>query len=261
MNQRTKLDMDVDLARVRALRVAVDLDRGAARREGALALVGVAAPTAGAALASKPLSLLAKSALAKTLSAFLLVGTAAGVSVAVSSDRPRGPGERHVALVAPAARTALEGATLEAAPPGSGAVPAAAPSSPEASPEPRPTEAGSVASTRPLTRRAPPPDAPSPKTPSRTRLADELEDVGSARALLATSPEEALRAADATSGGPLDQERDIIAIRALVALGRTAEARARAERFLARHPHSPFRRTAAQLAGESTRAEGSRDGE
>jgi len=50
--------------------------------------------------------------------------------------------------------------------------------------------------------------------------------------------------------GPLTQEREVIAITALVAAGRTAEAHARAERFFAAFPGSPhLRRVDALFAG------------
>jgi hypothetical protein len=66
-----------------------------------------------------------------------------------------------------------------------------------------------------------------------------------ARRALDRSPAEALALADEHAArfgdGRMAPEREVIAIDALRALDRRAEARARASRFLARHPSSPYR--------------------
>lgn len=72
----------------------------------------------------------------------------------------------------------------------------------------------------------------------------EVQHLAEVRAALGRSPEEALRMADKGhrefARGMLYQERESLAIRALVRLGRTAQARARAEQFVARFPRSPY---------------------
>jgi len=68
---------------------------------------------------------------------------------------------------------------------------------------------------------------------------------------LAGSPARALALTDLHlaryPGGQLAQEREVLAITALLKMGRAAEARARAERFLAAYPTSGDRRRLAVL--------------
>jgi hypothetical protein len=237
-------ELSVDLARVRALRVDVDLERGAARLETAVALVGVAAPVAGAALFTK-LAALGKSVAFKAVGSLVLVGATAGVAVVVSPDEPAR--ERNAAVPAAPPESRGEPAPARAgadAPSGVRAPEAPATvAAPSAAPEgsvPRPP--------RPESGRRPLASAWGAASASRSALTEELRAVASAKALLATSPEAALRQVETTSGDRLDQEREIVAIRALIALGRDAEARTRAERFVLRFPDSPFRPTALKLA-------------
>ncbi|MBI5534176.1 MAG: hypothetical protein HY898_15745 [Deltaproteobacteria bacterium] len=72
----------------------------------------------------------------------------------------------------------------------------------------------------------------------------EVQHLAEVRAALGRSPEEALRMADKGhrefARGMLYQEREALAIRALVRLGRAAQARARTEQFVARFPRSPY---------------------
>ncbi|WP_437710239.1 hypothetical protein WMF45_36245 [Sorangium sp. So ce448] len=67
-----------------------------------------------------------------------------------------------------------------------------------------------------------------------------------AEACVGARPAEALALADAHlarfPGGALAQEREVIAVGALKALGRGGEALARANRFVAAHPSSAYRR-------------------
>lgn len=262
MTRHTKLDMDVDLERARALRVDLDLDRGSRALEATLAVIGVAAPVAGAAFAAKPITLLAKGALAKVLGALLLVGVASGVTLAVSTERNGTPAtsvdppvDPPVDLLGTRAVDSAGPREAEWRPP----TPVPSSAALASSALPRSTADGeSGPSSRTLARG---PAGPAPREASGSRLADELRDVAAARELLATSPETALKRADAASGGPLDEERDIIGIRALVALGRPAEARARAERFLARHPDSAFRGTAEQVVASAAPTSALRAGE
>jgi hypothetical protein len=72
----------------------------------------------------------------------------------------------------------------------------------------------------------------------------EIALLRDARATLAVDPAEALAITDrhrtAFPRGSLGQEREIIAITALVKLGRTDAAQNRAERFRAAHPTSAY---------------------
>jgi hypothetical protein len=73
----------------------------------------------------------------------------------------------------------------------------------------------------------------------------EADLLGSAQRALATSPGRALSLAGEHArrfpGGLLSQEREVLAIEALSRLGRTAEAKARAQRFLRTFPRSAHR--------------------
>ena len=73
-------------------------------------------------------------------------------------------------------------------------------------------------------------------------MAEEVLHLAALRAQAASNPARALAMAEegqrAFRGGVFSQEREAIAIGALAKLGRSAEARARAESFLARHPRS-----------------------
>jgi hypothetical protein len=84
-------------------------------------------------------------------------------------------------------------------------------------------------------------------------LALEMENLGQLRTLASSDPVAAL--ALATEGqqrfptGVFVEEREAIAVGALVRLGRAAEARARAEAFLAAHPRSAFAERLRALTG------------
>jgi hypothetical protein len=91
--------------------------------------------------------------------------------------------------------------------------------------------------------RVPPPSAPE----------SELSLLAGAQASLAADPARALSITDdhirRFGSGTLSQEREVIAIGALVRLGRMAEARARAERFHALYPTSAHGRRIDVLLG------------
>jgi hypothetical protein len=78
----------------------------------------------------------------------------------------------------------------------------------------------------------------------------ETQDIARLRSVARSDPARALLLAQDGARkfpqGFFSQEREAIAIRALVSLGRTSEARARAERFLTAYPRGP--------AAESIRA-------
>ncbi|WP_437908754.1 hypothetical protein WME95_13250 [Sorangium sp. So ce327] len=108
---------------------------------------------------------------------------------------------------------------------------------------PRPTPSA-------LRREAPRSLRPAAPAPEATAAADgddlvrESNLVDASRAALAQDPEAALAALERHQAefpkGRLAEEREFIAIRALVRLGRADEARARAAAFLARYPSSSF---------------------
>lgn len=114
--------------------------------------------------------------------------------------------------------------------------PAASVTAPLAAPEPPPT----AASTAPSVGKPAPLAKPGP---SSDPVAEE-EILGRARAALAADPSKALaltaQHAAKFPGGMLSQEREQIAIEALLALGRRADALTRAKRFAATWPRSPY---------------------
>ncbi len=87
---------------------------------------------------------------------------------------------------------------------------------------------------------------PSPPEPAADEsLADEVRLLSSLRRASTASPAEAIRLADEHQRrfgehAPLMPERELYRVRALVRLGRNAEAEARVARFRARRPSSPY---------------------
>jgi outer membrane biosynthesis protein TonB len=111
--------------------------------------------------------------------------------------------------------------------------PVASPSGPETKPS---------AAARPEAAAAPAP-APAPERPApREESTTEVALLDEARQALGGNPAKALQLTrlheQRFPGGVLGQEREVIAIDALSRLGRTAEAKRRAERFNARYPGS-----------------------
>lgn len=95
--------------------------------------------------------------------------------------------------------------------------------------------------------------APRTRSPRTRAIGDDLREVGELKALLDHAPEEALRRVDRARYGSksvLAEEREIIAIEALVATARRAEARRRARRFVAAHPESGYAARARAIAME-----------
>ena len=84
-------------------------------------------------------------------------------------------------------------------------------------------------------------------------LAEETAHLARLRTLARTDPAAALALADEGAkrfaGGVFAHEREAIAIQALVALGRTARARARASKFLSAFPKSPYRERLERATG------------
>ena len=87
--------------------------------------------------------------------------------------------------------------------------------------------------------------SPSPAAAPPSDRPTEIELLRAARRNIATSPARALDIVgehqERFPRGALAQEREALAVEALVRVGRRAEARRRAERFLQRHPDSVHR--------------------
>ena len=87
--------------------------------------------------------------------------------------------------------------------------------------------------------------------PQQTSLMPELQLLAAAQRALHAAPARALaltdKHAEAYPSGRFEQEREEIAIEALLALGQNEAARARARRFLARYPGSTHARRVSQL--------------
>ncbi|WP_438023385.1 hypothetical protein [Sorangium sp. So ce233] len=188
----------------------------------------------------------------------VLSGLAAGAALGVvlvgavwlmpsRSQPPRAaPGAAVVATAATAGAAAAPAA-------GTAEVPAEAPPVPPATEPPRAAapEPPRAPSGAPLPARAPASTtgAPAAGGAAQAALPDAETELGllqRAQEALAARPAEALALADAHlarfPGGALAQEREVIAVGALKALGRDGEALARANRFIASHPSSAYRR-------------------
>lgn len=145
------------------------------------------------------------------------------------------------ALIGGAALVATSSKSTPPAPPPVTAPVVVAPPAPvvEKTEAPEPAPAPSV-------EKAPPPPASASAKPQATKptLAEEVRHLGEVRALAGTDPAGAARKADEGhkrfAGGMLYQEREAVAITSLARAGRGGEARARASRFLAQFPKSPF---------------------
>ena len=107
-------------------------------------------------------------------------------------------------------------------------------------------------STRPLAPDAPPLDAQAPAIDADALLR-EAALLEKARADIARDPASSLRALDehreGFGDGQLAAERELLAIDALAHQGRAAEARSRAQAFLARFPSSPYADRVRRIAG------------
>jgi hypothetical protein len=156
--------------------------------------------------------------------------------------------DAQAAALAPLAASAQATAL---APPGSPVDPGLASPGPAASQVaiPSPSAIAPSPSAQPLAA-LPAPSAtplahPSASAAVATDAESEVALLQRAQAALGSSPAQALALADEHQrrfrGGILAQEREVIAINALVRLGRTGEARSRAARFLAGYPRSAHR--------------------
>jgi hypothetical protein len=115
------------------------------------------------------------------------------------------------------------------------------PESADARKEPAPRRSPSVAASSSVATNAPPDLA----------IPTEIELLRDARLALKQSPARALELAESHArtypGGKLSQERELMAITALVALGRRTAALARASRFEQSFPQSPYRKQIGEL--------------
>ncbi len=171
-------------------------------------------------------------------------------AVAVVALNGASPG--HVGTVASADGAAADAAAADAAAAdaadaadAAAAVDAAAAAATDADAAPRPFRPHAVLA-------AAPPDAP---LPLAADLEAELALLRAAQDALRTDAARALSLADEHArrfaDGTLAQEREVVAIEALAALSRSAEARARAERFTARWPRSAHARRLAVVLGDA----------
>jgi len=165
--------------------------------------------------------------------------TAPRVTVTAPAEMPRPVTEaRDVSPVhaPPPATAAAAASALRPAPIVASASAAASTAAPSAEPEPASGSVGVMTG---------------PAGPADTET--EAHFLQRAQDALATGPAQALALAEAHASrfpaGTLGQEREVVAIQALVRLGRVEEARARGGRFLAAFPGSAHRRRLEALLG------------
>jgi hypothetical protein len=240
-------DKDAGYARFSALLAggATTALGGSAAKGGAAAATG-ASSTAGSLGALKAIGIVV-----------LGLGFAGGIGVALQGGSSK---NSAVAPVQPAPTAIAEAPKADA--------PAAVPA-PEATtdlaqaPVPSPAaNAPAQASRAVAAKPAAPAVAASDPTPSAQPEAqpeegrsvkDETAHLASMRSAAHSDPARALAmAAEGNARFPkgiFGQEREVIAIQSLAALGRRDEARTRAEAFLARHPKSPFGETLRRVTG------------
>lgn len=242
---------------------------------GGAAAGGAAGPGAGAAkvAAVKGGQALAKVGILKVVAALAVAGAGAGVGWSVlhgTGAPPAPPAVERPVDEAPKAASALPGpqvapppedavpapSTLDAPPAASGTSthPAAVPLSPAPRTAPPAPATGVVASPSPSTALAPggAPRAEGPTGPSTTTAGEsELSLLDRAHARMGADPAGALRALEEHRSrypqGTFAQEREVLAIEALVHLGRRKEAEARAAAFATQFPGSAHRRRIAVL--------------
>lgn len=213
-----------DLRRAAEARAPVDVEAGLARLLAATAVtaaVAEAGKAAGgsAAAGGKGLALVMGKGLSWGLAA---VGTAGVLAAVTLAGAPRLP---------------------EASCPYSSSAPALAKATPPSAP-PEPVRSAALLEPAPSAAAPQPPVSGSAARPQRRLLAEEVKHYGDLRERLDAAPADVLaeaeRGARAFPGGALAQEREVLAIEALVRLGRREEARGRAAGFAARYPKSPL---------------------
>jgi hypothetical protein len=138
---------------------------------------------------------------------------------------------------------------LRASPPLPGVQPQG--TGPSSSPKPT-SEISNDSDKTPIAEESTPPAAPTPALSKKSAIGDESRDrllaaettqLAELRRLAQTDPRRAVILADEGArqypNGFFSQEREAIAITSLLRLGREADARGRAERFLVRYPRGP----------------------
>ncbi|XYH94591.1 hypothetical protein ACMHYB_43180 [Sorangium sp. So ce1128] len=214
---------------------------GGAGAPATLAPAGIAATGAGA-----PPTVLSGLAVGAALGV-VLVGAVWLMPSRSQPPPPAPPGAAVVATATPAravAAPAAEAPEMPAEAPPAAAPPRAPAPEPPRAPAPEPAGAPLPARASAATT-----GAPAAGGSARAALPDAETELGllqRAQEALAARPAEALALADIHlgrfPGGALAQEREVIAVGALKALGRGGEALARANRFIAEHPSSAYRR-------------------
>jgi hypothetical protein len=226
-----------------------DVERGLASLEKAIgkSAAGSASPSASSAFGWKVATILGGAA---------LIGLVAYGSASTYGSAPDAAIEEAVTSTGPAAAFAPPPSvvTLEA-------LPAPSVASNAVTVESLPVEQLPSSAARPSsfgnTAAKPSPPRADRRKPALSAAEDlteaELAHAARLRALATVDPAAALR--EAAEGdrlfprGVLGEEREAIAIRALAKLGKAAEVRERAARYLAAHPTGPFAEEVRQLAG------------
>ena len=238
-------ELRADLARaLETPCVRVDMKKGLLRLSGVVA-AGVVSAQVGAAEAVGASGAKASGLLAITKGAWwglAVVGAAGVAAVGVASSG--GPTSRTTALAASnASNVEAQAPTIVSTP--SLAVPD--PTAPATSDlniaSPRAADVGGAQGPVHAVARVPAHRPAPPAATSNDALAEETAHLVRLRALARSSPAAALAAAGEGNrtfpAGAFTEERESIAVHALVALGRSAEARARAVRFFTAFPQSP----------------------
>lgn len=222
-----------------ALRAAAEDGPSPAEIARLTASLGAALPTG--ALAPRSLATGAKTFGAKAVAAMVGAGIAAGVVAGVVGSRLVGTGDPEIQSGETTAALPSASASASASALSSSSSAPLAPSASAPLPDPsRPLPVATVTGTAPL--------PANPPVPSETALLDRGH-----QALRSQNPAAALAAAEeharAYPRGTFAQEREVIAIEALVALGRRPEAAKRAARFRAAFPGSAHQARIDSLVG------------
>jgi hypothetical protein len=203
----------------------------------AFAAVGTAAGVAAA--AAPPAALSGLSALAKSTKVLVVLSLATGIAV----------GETHARWSAPRA-AALAPASSAPALPAAAATAAASASDGRSAPELPAVDVSSLPTSPPLP--VPPPASAAPAPTPLVAPAERASDLAAEQALIDTARAalsrargaDALRAADDHARqfprGRLSEERETLAIQALLLIGKQSEAIARTQRFHRTYPQSMY---------------------
>lgn len=183
--------------------------------------------------------------------AVVLVGGVGGGATYLAT-RGEAPVER-----APMSAPAATSSSAVTAPVVEAATPTTVDSSSASGPAAPRASSSAIASSRPST--SPSIVAPSAEPSSAAAREPETVLIERARKQLASSPSAALATTEAHARdyprGALSQERDVVAIEALLRLGRRTDAERRAEAFRSREPTSPYRRRIERLLAPDDKSE------